>query len=108
MPVHGLDTLEEHGSIGVRLPDGSEAFVVRHRGALFAYLNRCPHWGVDLDLGMGDFVDRRVGRIFCRNHAAEFLPDTGECVRGPCVGERLTAITIEEGALVLEGSDPDA
>ena len=41
-------------------------FVLRHAAGLFAFLNRCPHWAVDLDLGDGRFyaadIDRMLGR----------------------------------------------
>lgn len=94
--VPDLAALAELDSRAVRLPDGTQAFVVRYRGALFAYANRCPHWGVDLDFGLGDFVDRRNERVFCRNHAAEFECDTGKCVRGPCVGKYLERFELEE------------
>jgi nitrite reductase/ring-hydroxylating ferredoxin subunit len=107
--VRDLDALGELDSVAVDLPDGAQAFVVRYKGALYAYKNVCPHWGVDLDLGFGDFVDRRAGRIFCRNHAAEFLCDTGLCVSGPCRSRVLEAITLvaEDGAHVLELSKTD-
>jgi nitrite reductase/ring-hydroxylating ferredoxin subunit len=112
LPVLGLDRLNELDSRAIPLPDGTGAFVVKHHGVLHAYANRCPHWGVDLDFGFGDFVDRRVGRVFCRNHAAEFEPDTGRCVRGPCIGKYLDRIAlVSEGeghALVLDPrSEPD-
>lgn len=107
LPVLGLADLKEQGSRSVPLPDGTQAFVLRHQGALHAYLNRCPHWGVDLDYGFGDFVDKRVGRVVCRNHAAEFECDTGLCVKGPCVGKSLERVTLVEDAdghaLVIEG-----
>jgi nitrite reductase/ring-hydroxylating ferredoxin subunit len=63
-----------------------EGFVLRHALGFFAYANRCPHWNVDLDLGFGEFYDADTDRIFCRNHGALFLPDTGECTAGPCAG----------------------
>jgi nitrite reductase/ring-hydroxylating ferredoxin subunit len=33
-------------------------------------------------------------RIVCHAHGAEFLPDTGLCVRGPCLGKRLSPVPI--------------
>jgi nitrite reductase/ring-hydroxylating ferredoxin subunit len=96
LKVDGLASLAELDSRAVPLPDGTQAFVVRYDGALHAYMNRCPHWGVDLDFGFGDFVDRTVRRVFCRNHAAEFECDTGKCVRGPCVGKYLDRLELEE------------
>jgi len=77
-----------------------EGFILRHASGYFAYANVCPHWYVDLDLGFGDFYDPGLDRIHCRNHGALFLPTTGECTAGPCVGQSL-----EQLALVLEGTD---
>lgn len=99
----GAATLPQDGSTTVRLPDGSVGFVVRRGESFVAYRNLCPHWGVDLDLGFGDFVDPRSGRISCRNHGAEFEPDTGVCVLGPCVGDSLTAlpVSVREGRVFV-------
>lgn len=72
-----------------------EGFLLRHALGFFAYANSCPHWNVDLDLGFGDFYDAEVDRIFCRNHGALFLPDTGECTAGPCAGMFLEAFEVE-------------
>ena len=77
-----------------------EGFLLRHRLGFFAYANACPHWNVDLDLGFGDFYDAEADRIFCRNHGALFLPDTGLCTAGPCAG-----MYIEQFAVTLEGPD---
>lgn len=70
-------------------------FVLRHRAELRAYRNRCPHWGVDLDLGAGDPYVLDLDRILCRNHGALFLADSGLCEWGPCTGQRLEAFEVE-------------
>ncbi|NVB39719.1 Rieske 2Fe-2S domain-containing protein [Pseudenhygromyxa sp. WMMC2535] len=75
-----------------------EGFVVRHQGGLSAFLNRCPHWNVDLDMGERRFYSRVVGRIFCVNHGALFEPSSGYCESGPCLGASL-----ERFELRLEG-----
>lgn len=84
------------GSFAYALADGRAAFVVRTDAGLRAYLNLCPHWDVDLDLGFEDFVDPRSGLVTCRNHGAEFDPETGECLAGPCAGASLTPVAVEE------------
>ncbi|MFV8754842.1 Rieske (2Fe-2S) protein [Nannocystaceae bacterium ST9] len=66
-----------------------EGFVIRYLGRLFAYANRCPHWSVDLDMGEGRLFSPLSQRIFCSNHGALFVPDTGYCDAGPCRGLRL-------------------
>ncbi len=77
-----------------------EGFVLKHQDELFAYANRCPHWLVDLDMGVGDFYDAGDDRIFCRTHGALFQPRTGFCDFGPCTGWSL-----ERFDLSLDGED---
>lgn len=99
--------LPDLGSIALRLSDGTPAFVVRLGEGFVAYRNLCPHWGVDLDLGFGDFVDPRTGRIACRNHGAEFEVASGVCVFGPCAGDALPRlrVTVEDGRVRVGHED---
>ena len=86
-----------------------EGFLLRHRLGFFAYANACPHWNVDLDLGFGDFYDRDLDRIFCRNHGALFLPETGLCSAGPCAGLHLEQFAVEwDGGDALISTGPPA
>jgi nitrite reductase/ring-hydroxylating ferredoxin subunit len=76
-------------------------FLLRHASAgLVAYLNRCPHWSVDLDLGDGRFYAEDIDRIYCKNHGALFRVSDGLCDHGPCLGKSLVRCTVE-----LEGDD---
>lgn len=75
-----------------------EGFVLRTPQGLSAFANECPHWHVDLDLGTKDFWDPASGRIFCKNHAALFHPESGVCERGPCIGLALERFELEVGA----------
>lgn len=70
-----------------------------------AYENRCPHQGVHLDWERGEFLDGEGVRIQCGKHGALFDLGSGECVSGPCLGERLTAIevVIDEDEVCLSG-----
>ncbi len=73
----------------------SEALLINYQGALFAYVNRCPHIGISLDWVDNQFftVDQRY--LMCANHGAIFEPATGECVWGPCLGASLQKLEIE-------------
>ena len=71
-----------------------QGFVLRHGDGLVAYVNRCPHWYVDLDLGEGKFYAPKVDRIYCANHGALFAIDTGVCERGPCLGMALEKLVV--------------
>lgn len=72
-----------------------EAFVLRTAGGFSAFLNECPHWAVELDLGDGHFYDPEMGRIYCKNHGALFHPTTGMCETGPCLGRSLERFETE-------------
>lgn len=78
----------------------SLGFVLRYGEGFHAYRNSCPHWNVDLDLGFGDFYAADLDHVFCRNHGALFVPTTGECVFGPCAGQRLSRLDVR-----VEGDD---
>jgi nitrite reductase/ring-hydroxylating ferredoxin subunit len=71
-------------------------FLLRHEAGLVAYLNRCPHWGVDLDLGDERFYAPDVDRIYCKNHGALFRVPDGSCDHGPCLGQALWPFAVEE------------
>lgn len=66
-----------------------EAFLLSYEGAFHAYLNECPHWAVELDLGDGHFYDADIDKLYCKNHGAIFSPTTGVCESGPCLGRSL-------------------
>lgn len=71
-----------------------EAFLLRHGGQLHCYLNECPHWAIELDLGDGHFYDAALDRIYCKNHGALFFPGTGVCETGPCLGRSLVRLQV--------------
>jgi nitrite reductase/ring-hydroxylating ferredoxin subunit len=79
------------GAIAVSSGNGS-AIVVRYGDALFAYENRCPHFGIPLDVGRGIKTFRR--HVLGVNHDAAFRFDDGACVEGPCLGASLTPIPL--------------
>ena len=80
-----------------------EAFAVRWKGRVYAFVNVCRHQLLALDFGDAHFFDDRADAIVCCHHGARYRPDTGECIEGPCAGARLTPVAVEErdGALWL-------
>lgn len=93
----------EEGGNGVRFnwaPAGGEGkgFAIRFDGEVRAFVNRCPHLGVELDWEPGQFFDDPKLYLICSTHGAVFEPDSGLCVGGPCRGARLEPITVEERA----------
>jgi nitrite reductase/ring-hydroxylating ferredoxin subunit len=102
--VAGAAKLKPGQSRTFELQHGPEllpGFVLCHASAgLVAYLNRCPHWSVDLDLGDERFYAEDVDRIYCKNHGALFRVSDGVCDYGPCLGQSLVRCELE-----LEGND---
>jgi nitrite reductase/ring-hydroxylating ferredoxin subunit len=72
----------------------NSGFVIEFNNEIFAYQNRCPHLGVELDWVPGVFFDEEQTHLVCATHGARFEPDTGKCASGPCVGRSLTAVAI--------------
>lgn len=79
---------------GARWP----AFVVRYRGGVYAYINRCAHQNLELDWVAGDFFDNARRYLICATHGALYEPATGACVAGPCKGGQLLPLAIIEVA----------
>lgn len=95
------DAVEEGGR-GVRFEVDKQgetlsAFVVRYEGVAHAYINQCAHVPVELDWMEGEFFDDSGVYLVCSTHGALYSPETGVCVGGPCSGEKLQAIPVEEG-----------
>lgn len=89
------------GGEGVRFPvavfgEAATGFVVRFKGAPYAYLNRCAHVPMELDWVQGQFFEAGGEFIMCATHGAVYRPDTGVCAGGPCRGGRLRPITVRE------------
>ena len=72
------------------------AFVVRYHGKVQGYLNRCAHVSVELDAQPGEFFDFAGLYLVCSTHGAAYVPETGYCIGGPCKGQRLTKLAVEE------------
>ena len=77
---------------GRRMP----AFVVRYRGDVFAYLNRCAHVPVELDWQPGRIFDLTGQYLLCSMHGAHYEVRSGRCVMGPCVGALLVRLSVHE------------
>lgn len=83
----------------VSAPGGADAlpaFAVEFDGQVFAYRNRCPHLGIELDWAPGEFFDAERRLLVCSTHGARFDPQTGRCVSGPCAGQGLSQVDLFE------------
>lgn len=85
--------------------DGDAESLVLHRDGdgVRAWLNICPHAGRRLDWAPGQFLRSKEGLLVCAAHGASFELQGGDCVAGPCRGERLraVAVTVRDGQVWL-------
>jgi naringenin degradation protein FdeD len=89
---------------GVR---AKSALVGRARGRVVAYANVCQHNPAPLDLGLPTQSMAEGVRsapmaddghhLVCLSHGALYRPSDGLCVLGPCYGQKLFALGVEEG-----------
>ncbi|CAI8993337.1 Rieske domain-containing protein [Pseudomonas sp. IT-P395] len=93
-PLCRLDELEEGRARGFDpLAQGRDSvFALRHDHQVRVYRNRCPHLDVRLEYRKDRFLSADGQLIVCYAHGAQFLPATGECIYGPCLGQTLEAL----------------
>ena len=108
--VSRVADLADPGSIEFRIGDGDwpfRGFVVRHGEAIVAFQNVCPHAGHPLNWKPDSFLTPDGSAIICASHGAVFEIRTGECVAGPCPGQRLkpVPVTIRDGVVFVTGPD---
>ncbi len=72
------------------------AFVVRFRGHVFAYFNRCGHVPVELDWQHNEFFDNSKLYLICATHGALYAPESGRCLGGRCNGKGLMPLPVTE------------
>ncbi len=106
VPLCRSDELAEGQARGFD-PNGQgrdSIFALRHNGQIRMYRNSCPHLDVRLEYRKDRFMSADGQLIMCYAHGAQFLPGTGECIYGPCLGEKLQAVAWREegGWLVVD------
>jgi nitrite reductase/ring-hydroxylating ferredoxin subunit len=76
-----------------------------HRNDYFGYVNSCPHEGIWLNVGSGQFFTPDHVFLKCGRHGAIFEIDTGLCIGGLCAGRSLQpiALAIVDGDVCLCG-----
>ena len=83
--------IPENGSKGFEC-NGEKYFAVKKDNTVYIYKNSCPHIGVALEWVEDQFLDSSQTMIQCVNHGALFVIESGDCVAGPCSGQKLTAV----------------
>jgi len=78
--------------------------VVRRGGAVYGYVNSCPHVPSRLDYFTGEFLDETGRLLECQGHGARFRIEDGVCVEGPCEGESLlpAPVRVADGRVWLD------
>jgi nitrite reductase/ring-hydroxylating ferredoxin subunit len=110
-PLCHSNEINDPGSKSFEIKYGRKTislFVVHKDGSFNAYINSCPHTGVNLDWQQDQFLDMDNMFIQCSTHDALFEIDTGNCVAGPCVGDHLQAVklVIENGQISAQLDPP--
>lgn len=100
-----LDQIEDGKarSFVVQLTEGRfHGFIVRQGASISAYVDSCPHAGAPLARELDDYLTPDGELIACWLHGAVFRIDDGECLGGPCMGQKLSVwpVDLREGALV--------
>ena len=91
-----LDELGDPDARGFFVGNGDwpfSGFVVHRNGRLYAYANICPHRHHPLELEPHAFLIDNGSLIRCTSHGALFVPETGNCLAGPCTGRSLIALS---------------
>jgi nitrite reductase/ring-hydroxylating ferredoxin subunit len=86
----------EGGALAARgqVEGSEESLVLLRKGeAVHAFLNVCPHAGRALDWAPGRFLIDS-GHLVCAAHGASFTVPDGQCVAGPCRGQRLREVPV--------------
>lgn len=84
----------------MRIEQDSRTFIlIRHQGALYCYVNSCPHQGTELDWQPGAFLSPDRQWLQCATHGALFDIPSGRCIAGPCKGAFLQRFDIAPGVI---------
>lgn len=105
-----IEQIDDGGfaEVEAALDGDAESLILYREGATVrAWLNVCPHAGRRLDWAPGQFLKTKDGLLVCAAHGASFELQQGECVGGPCRGDRLreVAVVVRDGAVFLAGPE---
>jgi nitrite reductase/ring-hydroxylating ferredoxin subunit len=93
-----VDELRATGCREFRVGSGAwplQCFAVKSGECVQAYVNRCAHQQLPLNLLPDRFLTHDGSMILCTAHGAIFEKSTGLCVAGPCAGRSLTAVPVQ-------------
>ncbi|MDF1822839.1 MAG: Rieske (2Fe-2S) protein [Alcanivoracaceae bacterium] len=93
-PVCATDQVPVDGACEVQV-NGEGVVIVNRDGQFYAYMNWCPHLGIELNFMPDQFMDEDNTFIMCANHGALFEVESGNCLSGPCANECLKAVELD-------------
>lgn len=114
--ICAADSIERSGAKAFSLSRINEAgegrpfsiVVVRtHGDDYLGYVNSCPHQGIWLNFGEGNFFTRDRAFLKCGRHGSVFEIETGLCIDGPCKDKSLEplALAVVDGEVCVCGID---
>jgi len=73
-----------------------ELLILTQQDKVYAYKNSCPHLGVPLNWQPDKFLSIEETHIQCSTHGALFTFEEGHCIAGPCSGQSLLSLMVEQ------------
>jgi nitrite reductase/ring-hydroxylating ferredoxin subunit len=92
-----LDIIADGGACLLSLGDGLKPYgviLLRSGDSVFAYVNRCAHFGVPLATKVEYLGSKPHQSIHCSVHYARYRWQDGLCDFGDCKGESLISIPV--------------
>ena len=92
-----LEVVPDGGAHFIALGPADSPFrllLLRSGDAVFAYVNRCSHFGVPLAQRIEQLHFKPHVSVSCNVHYARFRWDDGGCEFGDCEGEALLAVPV--------------
>lgn len=92
-----LEEIPDGNAKDFEFGEGTEAFrllVLRSGDNVWGYVNKCPHFGVPLNVEPGKFTLFEHSYLYCSVHCAMFRFEDGFCEDGPCTGDSLTPVPL--------------
>jgi len=100
---HSVDLVNSAQAVPFEVLHGTRvcaAFAIRYQDQVYAYLNRCAHVPMEMDLQPNRFFDSTGQLLMCATHGATYQPQTGACRGGPCRGGLIKIETSEVDGVV--------
>jgi len=83
-------------STNIKKEEILELLVLTQQDQVYVYKNHCPHLGIPLNWQPDKFLSIDEAHIQCSTHGALFTFEEGVCIAGPCSGQSLISLPIEQ------------